>query len=227
MREKGEKGDAALFSPASQYLVSHGKSGGFGRFAATQPLDLARGDRVIIRTARGLEIGTVLCLASERQVQILARTSPGWIERPVEPADDEAQRRLQRLGQQMFDHARASAGRLQLAVEIVDIDMLLDGSAAIIQFLGPEAVDCTPLLHELESEFGLTVLLENLAALSPDVEDNEHGCGKPDCGQMNGGCASCSTTGGCSACGGGKVDMAAYFSHLRSKMDERMRTPLL
>jgi len=210
----------------AEYLVSHGKNGGFGRFAATPPLSLRRGDRVVIQTGRGLEIGCVLCPASERHVQLLATTPAGRIVRRAETVDDEAQRHWQVLGREIFDDGRDLAVKSGLGLEVIDVEILLDGATAVIQFLG-NADDYTSLIKALERKFGLTVLMESLAQAAPEAEA-EHGCGKPDCGKVGGGgCTSCGTGGGCSSCGSGKVDMTAYFAHLRTKMNDRFRTPLL
>jgi hypothetical protein len=219
----GPKGAAA-----AEYLISHGKSGGFGRFSSSLPLNLGRGDRVVIESKRGLEIGNVLCPASERHVQFLAGTPAGHLLRRAIPADDEALRRAQLLGRQIFDDGRTLAAKSGVCLEIVDVEILLDGTA-IVQFLGGAAEDHAALADALQKTFSLTVLMENLALPAPEAEDHHHGgCGKPDCGKAGGGgCTSCGSDGGCSSCGSGKVDVKAYFSHLRSKMDDRFRTPLL
>ena len=54
------------------------------------------------------------------------------------------------------------------------------------------------------------------------------GCGEPNCGQLTGGCQSCSS-GGCSTCGKGakKEDVAAHLLALRKLMEEGNRTSLL
>ena len=93
-------GDANAATPAVEYLVNHGKSGGFGRFAGA--LALRRGERVVIQSQRGLEIGTVLCPATSGHIQLLAATSTGRIVRRAETADDEAVHRLQILGRQVL-----------------------------------------------------------------------------------------------------------------------------
>ena len=40
-----------------EYLLSYGLAGDFGRFRAARPLSCRRGDRAVVRTHRGLEIG--------------------------------------------------------------------------------------------------------------------------------------------------------------------------
>jgi len=49
-----------ILQAANEYLVSYGKNGEFGRFAAAEPLACRRGDALVIETNRGLEIGSVI-----------------------------------------------------------------------------------------------------------------------------------------------------------------------
>src|SRR5690242_5768130 len=72
-----------------EYLVSYGVRGDFGRFRAARPLALGRGDRAVVRTRRGLEVGEVLRPAAPSHAAFLPNTSVGQLVRPV-TADDEA-----------------------------------------------------------------------------------------------------------------------------------------
>jgi hypothetical protein len=135
--------------------------------------------------------------------------------------------RLNRLAQILFVDSRRLAAEMNLPVEIVDADILLDGRHAILQYLGRNDWEMDSFVSGLPQCEDLAILLENVASpAEKEHEAEEHGgCGEPNCGRASGGCSSCGS-GGCSSCGSGKVDMRAYFSHLRSEM-ERRRTPLL
>jgi len=210
------------------YLVSHGQSGAFGRFVADLPMPLERGARVVITSARGQEIGSVLCPATPRHGQFLGGAAAGKIIRRTTAVDELAMTRLADLSQTIFTDSRDLAAQWNLPIEILDVEILLDGSTAIIQFLGQIEADAAPFVNALVSRHRVQVQLENLAL--PKVREEAHGgCGKPDCGRVDGGsCTTCgSGGGGCSSCGSGKVDMKAYFAHLRTRMEERHRTPLL
>lgn len=212
-----------------EYLVSHGKSGGLGRFAWTQPQPLNRGQLVVLRTQRGLELGTVLCPAQSRHQRALQETPVGELLRPVTAADQHQAERWQVLAETLFAEARLLAQALALPLEILDVEVLFDGRQAIVQHLSWAAADLTDFVSRLGQQHNVTVLLENLAEPATVAEEEDHGgCGKPDCGQSAGGCTSCSN-GGCSSCGSA-VDLRPYFAHLRDKMDEhfsQQRTPLL
>jgi hypothetical protein len=213
---------------AEQYLVSHGKSGALGVFATTQPLGLRRGTRVVVRSARGTELGTVLSPATLNQARLFAAAWSGQLVRTVGSDDDRQLAELHRLGQTIFDDARARLVAAGCDADVLDVDVLLDGRQAVLQYVGADA-GLDDLAHALEQQFRLEIRLENVAQPKDDEPHAGHGgCGKPDCGQTDGGggCSSCGTGGGCSSCGTGGVDLRQYFSHLRDQMESRRR-PLL
>jgi cell fate regulator YaaT (PSP1 superfamily) len=213
--------------PHDQFVVSHGKSGALGVFTAPEPMLLRRGQSVVVQTARGIEIGAVLCPATLRQARILGAASAGPLLRNL-TLDDEIQRdKLRAIEQRVFETSRAWAECEKLAMEILDVDLSFDGAQAVIQFIGnDEGTD--KLALALEPIFGIAIRLENLAAPLAAEEHEHGGCDKPDCGRTadGGGCSTCSTGGGCSSCGSSKTDISQYFGHLRNKMEASQRIPL-
>lgn len=221
----GDTGDS------DQFLVSHGKSGILGVFHSPEATTLPRGQAVIVRTGRGVEIGTVLGPASLRQARNFGAGALGELLRRAAAEDETRRADLTVREQELFDAGRSFAGHHGLPLEILDVDLLFDGEHAFVQFVGEDA-DSDKLAVALESQFRLTVRLENLATpAEPENHEHEHaGCDKPDCGRSGGGgggCTTCSTGGGCSSCGSSaKVDLRPYFSHLRDQIDSNRRIPL-
>src|SRR5437763_835307 len=70
-----------------EYLVSYGTLGDFGRFRTVRPLTCRRGDRVVLRTHRGVEIGEVLRDATAGHAHYLPNTTVGSLLR-LATADD-------------------------------------------------------------------------------------------------------------------------------------------
>jgi hypothetical protein len=212
-----------------EYLVSHGKSGGFGRFAAEALSAYRRGERVVIEGARGLEIGEVLCPVTDGHRKLLGGVP---VRRLLRRADGDDQRRLLRSresAQALFAAARRLARELSLPVEIIDAEVAFDGAGAVVQFLPVAECDLDAFAVALGSRLSLNISMENLA-LAPPEEEERHGCGKPNCGKTTGGgCDSCGSGGGCgSGCGSGGVELREYFAHLRTKMESYpQRTTLL
>ena len=60
-----------------EYLVSHGSGGAVGRFAAASALTCSRGERVVVESPRGLEMGVVLCRSTPRHARLLHGAAVG------------------------------------------------------------------------------------------------------------------------------------------------------
>src|SRR5262245_60924346 len=92
-----------------EYLLSYGTLGDFGRFCPVVPLTCRRGQRAVARTARGLEIATVLGDARPGHAHFLPNTSVGQLLRLATPDDDATERRRRDDARRLFDEARALA----------------------------------------------------------------------------------------------------------------------
>ncbi len=177
-----------------EYLVQHGLAGAFGRFRPCYPVRCRRGDRVVVRTSDGLELGSVLCEATQGHAHFLPNTTVGEFVRHATPRDEEAAGRLEALGRELFADARRAADDLELPLEILDAEVLLDGRQARLHYLGA-VCDPRPLMDALAERHRLLVTLHNLAE---PAEEEHGGCGAGGCG--SGGCGSCGTSGGCGSC---------------------------
>ncbi len=205
-----------------EYLLSYGLLGEFGRFRASRPLPCRRGDRAVIRTSRGLEVGQVLCPATPGHAHYLPNTTLGQLLRMVTPEDEQKQAQLGQRGLDVLQRAQALAEELQLPLELLDGEMLLDGEHVVLQQLCWAQCDVRPLVSTLAREFDLHVLLQDLARPAEPVpaEEEHAGCGRENCGQ--GDCGSCGSGDGCGSCGSKAPDMQAYFAELRRKMEQRV-----
>jgi len=211
-----------------EYLVSYGRSGGLGRFIAEPAPQFRRGQRVVVNSVRGAEIGAVLCLATAAHARLLQTPATGQVLRLATAADFAADAEVRTLEQRVFDRSRCLAVTSGLPMEILDIEIPLECRQAILQILSSAVCDPTDLVECLEREFDLDVRLEDLA--TPRIEEDEHGgCGEPNCGRENGGCTSCSSAnGGCATgCGSKAFDIRQYFGHLREQMEVKGRVTIL
>jgi hypothetical protein len=216
----------------SHFLVQYGLGAWLGQFRAEAELRLNRGTRAVIRTLRGVELGTLLDAVEERHAHLL-NDHPGEILRAATDADEvEFQSRREQLNQ-ILDAAQRRAEALGLPLLFLDGEVLLDGSRAILQAIHHAECEATSLFEELSERFRLPVMLHDLTT-TPKPEP-AGGCGKPGCGsEGGGGCSSCGTEGGgCStgSCSKGKVkspeELTSYFGQLRQQMEaSRERIPL-
>jgi cell fate regulator YaaT (PSP1 superfamily) len=216
---------------SQEYLVSYGLTGEFGRFRAAQPLTLRRGERVVVRSSRGVEIAEVLREATPRHAQFLPNTTVGQLLRSLAPEDERSEINCRSRGQQLFERGRKLTDELQLPLEVLDVEMLLDGQHALLHHLRWGDADVRPFVSTLSREFASHITLVDLTGPKDTTnrEDAEepHGCGRPDCGQIEGGGCSTCGSGGCGTCGSANPrDVELHFAQLREQM-ERRRTALL
>jgi cell fate regulator YaaT (PSP1 superfamily) len=207
-----------------EYLVSFGLTGEFGRFRAAAPLALRRGERVVVRGSRGIEIATVLREAAPGHARFLPNTSVGQLLRRPSPEDERTESETRVREQQLFERGRQLAAELELPLELLDVEVLLDGRHAVLHHLRGVDIDVRPFVSALSREFELHITLADLARQpeATDHEEEHHGCGRPNCGQEGGGgCGSCGS-GGCGTCG----QSDPHFAQLREQMEHR-RTALL
>ncbi len=165
--------------------------------AAAQPID--RGDRVICRTARGLELGTVTaCLPSNFSVNpendFANRTlvaAAARILRRTTVEDELWIARLEKERQQAIDECRQELAATQSTAVLLDVDQLFDTATLIFYFLEPVDDEVSALVNSLAQRFESRVRTQHFAQLveqgcgsgcgsrdSAGSESRGHGCGK-------------------------------------------------
>jgi hypothetical protein len=216
---------------ASEYVVNHGRSGYLGRFRNATDAAFAHGERVVVRSVRGVETGTILDEASSRFAHLMGDGAPGEILRPLDADDQCRESHLESLAGELLADAQAVAQDLGVTAAILDVEILLETSPAILHVLSDADCDLTALVEALAERHGrpFAVLdLRRQAGPEPAAPESA-GCGKPGCGSSGGGggCSSCGSGGGCStgSCSSGSVknagELTAYFAGLRQQMETR------
>lgn len=199
--------------PGIDYIVNYGQGGYLGRFSAVG--EYRRDDRVVVRSPRGVEIGTILGDAPERSGSI---EPAGEVLRPASADDESAFATLRDRASTIVDDAVHSAQSLGLPLVFLDGEILLDGRCAILQAVHWADCDATFLFEELSHKHGLLVKLADLTTVP-----KTGGCSV--CGAEKSGCDSCGSGGGCSSgsCSSGTVksadELTAYFAGLRKQME--------
>jgi hypothetical protein len=215
-----------------EYLAQYGLGAYLGRFRSNVPIEFVRGDRVVLDTARGQDLGIILDHSKDRFAKLVEPVSSGEI---VRRASNEDERLLQsRLTQarNLLEEAQQLVDQFQLPLVLLDAEIPLDGQMAIFQTIPSSEIDLQPLAEQLAQRSGLQIQLLDLTKSS---KEPEQGCGKEGCGSTGGGCSSCGTEskGGCStgSCSKGSVksasELTAYFANLRAQMEaNKDRIPL-
>ena len=147
-----------------------------------------RGVQVIARTNRGLELGEVLCEATEHSLEAMKSlkssdsTKSGQILR--EQTEDDAGELRRLLEQQQEEHkiCELRIAELKLEMQLVDVEHLYGGERVVVYYLSEERVDFRQLVKNLASEFQTRIEMKQIgvrdeAKLLADYGD----CGKPVC----------------------------------------------
>jgi len=209
-------------------LVQFGTSGFVGRFRS-EAVAAARGESVVVRSPRGLELGTALGEVAERFAGQLDESAGGELLRTATDADRADAELARDLGHRLID----AADVFGQPAAFLDAEVTLDRRGAVLHALPWGECDLDPLLAELSDRFGLAVRLLDLrrTATVTDPPEPKTSCG-PDCGTKDCSSSGCGTGGGCStgSCSKGSVksagELTAYFADLRRQMEASGRVPL-
>jgi cell fate regulator YaaT (PSP1 superfamily) len=144
--------------------------------------DYQRGARVIARTARGLEIGEVLCEADDRALAAMIDPPGGSIQRAMTVEDENEYSHLLAKSVQEADICFNVIRELDLPMDLVDIERLFGGERMVVYYLSDDRVDFRELVKRLALEFQTRVEMRQIgvrdeAKLLADYGD----CGKPVC----------------------------------------------
>ena len=138
--------------------------------------------RVICKTPRGVEIGEVLCEATEATVAELEDPPRGQILRRMTEGDEDQWKRIQATANEQFDVCQRNITDLQLDMQLVDIERLFGGERIVVYYLAEQRVDFRQLVRQLASDLRTRVEMRQIgvrdeAKLLADYGD----CGKPVC----------------------------------------------
>ena len=179
------------------YFVRHGAMHHVGRFAADSGSFYRRGDRVVVRSVRGDEIGEVLAKTDSTPgapPKLLRLADAADLERGQVVAADRA-RRLSACERVFRDG--------EWPLELIDVEPMLDDRRTVLLYLGPHRLDASGLVQALRELCDLEAVLEPVGLDEVEEPEHEdHGCGScgtgGGCGTSSGGCGT--SSGGCSGC---------------------------
>ena len=187
-----------------EYLVRYGKAGEFGRFRAQKPLQLFKGDLVVIETHRGKETGEILSPSSPTIAKFLPNTTVGKLFSTL-PQQDDSLAQLNHLKSSLiFEAAKKISLDLALPVMIVEAELLFDGRHAVLHLLTSPKTDVRDLVSKLSQDFDMHIYVENISQPQEEEklaeDDGTSSCGSGKCGSKESGCGTCGSGGGCGSC---------------------------
>ncbi len=163
-----------------------------GAMAEIQPAragyPLEPGQRVIVRTARGVELATVAAARNSEcgddpGVQVLRATTG---------EDELLLRRLERHKREAVESCRRELAAAGSNATLLEVDQVFDGGTLVMHFLGPIDELAQAVTERVVEKYESVVKSRHFAKLLKE------GCG-PDCGTEAG--SGCGTAGGCASCG--------------------------
>lgn len=162
------------------YIARHGAMRLLGRFEADVPY--GRGQKVVLQTERGLEVGEVLCLATERALALIPNPSQGQILRCLNAADEARLANLHQAEQEEFETCQRFIVQRRLLMQLVQVEHLFGGERIIFYYLAEKRVDFRELVKDLARHYRTRIEMRQIgvrdeARLLADYGD----CGKPVC----------------------------------------------
>lgn len=164
------------------YIVRHGVMRFLGEFQASADGEYTRGQDVVVRTDRGLELGEVLCESNPRALETLAEPTHGQIVRVVTSQDAAEHDRMRGLEQEAMEICCRLVSQRNLQMELIDVEYLFGGERVVFYFLAEKRVDFRELVKDLARELKVRIEMRQIgvrdeAKLLADYGD----CGKPVC----------------------------------------------
>jgi cell fate regulator YaaT (PSP1 superfamily) len=165
-----------------KYIVRTGVTRALGVFSSGRDETFARNVEVVVRTDRGLEIGQVLCDATEQALSHLKDPGHGQILRLMTPEDANERWRLLNQARQEYETCLRLVEQEKLDMQLVDVEHLFGGERVVVYYLAENRVDFRELVRQLAAEFQTRVEMRQIgvrdeAKLLADYGD----CGKPVC----------------------------------------------
>ncbi len=165
-----------------RYVVRFGVMRMLGLFSTSQGDVLRRGTQVISRTERGLELGEVLCEATDEVAQKVPDPRRGQILRTLSEDDQRQLNHLRERERNEFEVVEQKIAQLKLPMQLIDIEHIYGGERIVIYYLSEDRVDFRELVKLLAADFQTRIEMRQIgvrdeAKLLADYGD----CGKPVC----------------------------------------------
>ena len=166
-----------------KYIVRYGIMHSLGVLSVRgKEREFARGEQVVARTKRGLEVGEVLCEATPQAMAGTRELEQGEILRPLTSNDANELAHMESRAGSEFEICQKYVRDLRLDMELVDLEHVFGGERIVVYYLAENRVDFRELVRQLAREFQTRIEMRQIgvrdeAKLLADYGD----CGKPVC----------------------------------------------
>jgi cell fate regulator YaaT (PSP1 superfamily) len=165
-----------------KYVVRTGVMRALGVYSASRDETYARDLQVVVRNERGMEIGDVLCEASEAAVKHIKDPGHGQILRPMTADDARERSRLLDQARKEFQTCLRLVEQEKLDMRLVDVEHLFGGERIVVYYLSENRVDFRELVRQLAAEFQTRIEMRQIGVRDEAKVLADYGdCGKPVC----------------------------------------------
>jgi cell fate regulator YaaT (PSP1 superfamily) len=150
--------------------------------SAPASLALVRGQRVVIRSDRGTELGEILCPATEKTSSYLDGPATGEVLRSATGEDIEHQANQSLAQEGAFATCQELIAHRRLCMKLVDVEIILGRERIVFYYLAEKRVDFRELVKDLARSLRTRIEMRQIgvrdeAKLLADYAD----CGKAVC----------------------------------------------
>jgi cell fate regulator YaaT (PSP1 superfamily) len=167
---------------AETYVVRYGRMRFLGEYRGVPDQEHTRGQRVVVRSDRGTELGEVLCRVTEQTARFIPNAVQGDILRPATDQDHEQETRLAADVQPAFVTCQELITKRRLQMNLVDVELIHGRERVVFYYLAEQRVDFRELVKDLARVLRTRIEMRQIgvrdeAKLLADYGD----CGKPVC----------------------------------------------
>jgi cell fate regulator YaaT (PSP1 superfamily) len=164
------------------YVVRYGQMRYLGEYMGLAGQEHPRGQRVVVRSDRGTELGEVLSPATDRTALFLENPVRGEILRAATAEDLAAESNLAQLKEHGFTTCREFIAKRRLQMDLVDVETIFGRERTVFYYLAEKRVDFRELVKDLARALQTRIEMRQIgvrdeAKLLADYGD----CGKPVC----------------------------------------------
>jgi len=175
------------------YFVRLGLHGQIGRLRSEGDIQYVREQRVVCRTARGIELGTVLSTTEQVDESMVRQgEDDGVVVRLAAPEDNYLNDELVKLAEGFVPEATQAFLSIDPTALLLEIEPMLDCQTVYFHFLGDVSDAVQMRAGEMANRF------QAIVGESRFAEMLQKGCG-PGCGTTDKGCGSKGGK-GCAGC---------------------------
>ena len=164
------------------YVVRFGLMRLLGEFRGLAGQAHPRGQKVVVRSDRGHEIGEVLCPATDRTAKFLENALRGDVLRVASEEDRGIEARLPARQVDGMASCREFIEKRKLQMDLVDVEAILGGERMVFYYIAEKRVDFRELVKDLARSLQTRIEMRQIGVRDEAKILADYGdCGKPVC----------------------------------------------